>query len=471
MSENKKKRSEAECAEAETGSAASAPKKNKKSKKVRTALTGVVVAVAVGAIAGLSVALYYSENVNKMQARYMRDMESVYSRSYHDLLDSANDLDVKLGKLNAAGTAKAQQNILYDVWSAANLAGNSLAAFQGGEEGVMKATKFVGQLGDYAHYLAERMEDGEPLSAEERNTLYKLREVAAVLKDALKTVQTGMDEGRLFLEDGGMLDEFTGAFDAFSKPDFEYPQMIYDGPFSDSLEDRDCKALKGLGKITEEKGAEILRKLVPSAENVEFYDRTESDIVTLNYSFDTESGRGFAQISEQGGLLVACNMATEQTAADGNYPEHCAAAIKFAGDAGYDNLSVVWCAASHGIVYVNLAPVQNGVVLYPDLIKVKVDESGGSVVGLDATHYIYNHTARDIPAPAISAQEAASKVILPKVSDAVLALIPLDETREVLTYEFECESNGTYFVYIDALTGDEANILYVIDSEQGTVLM
>ena len=53
----------------------------------------------------------------------------------------------------------------------------------------------------------------------------------------------------------------------------------------------------------------------------------------------------------------------------------------------------------------------------------------------------------------------------------MLALIPLDATREVLTYEFECESGGTYFVYIDAMTGEESNILYVIDSEQGTVLM
>ena len=36
----------------------------------------------------------------------------------------------------------------------------------------------------------------------------------------------------------------------------------------------------------------------------------------------------------------------------------------------------------------------------------------------------------------------------------------------MLTYEYECEQGGTYFVYIDALTGDEVNILYVIDSEE-----
>ena len=48
----------------------------------------------------------------------------------------------------------------------------------------------------------------------------------------------------------------------------------------------------------------------------------------------------------------------------------------------------------------------------------------------------------------------------------------MDETREVLTYEFECESDGTYFVYIDAATGEEVNILYVVnDVDRGALLM
>lgn len=161
----------------------------------------------------------------------------------------------------------------------------------------------------------------------------------------------------------------------------------------------------------------------------------------------------------------------ERASVDAGYPEHCAAAIRFAENAGFENLTSVWCSQANGIVFVNLAPVQNGVVLYPDLIKVKVDEASGKVIGLDAMHYAFNHTERSLPSPALTQSQAAEKVVLPVVSSPMLALIPLDETREVLTYEFECESGGTYFVYIDAMTGEESNILYVIDSEQGTVLM
>ena len=43
----------------------------------------------------------------------------------------------------------------------------------------MQASKFVGQTGDYAHYLAKRLDDGEPLTAEELEKLGKLRKMTA----------------------------------------------------------------------------------------------------------------------------------------------------------------------------------------------------------------------------------------------------------------------------------------------------
>ena len=75
------------------------------------------------------------------------------------------------------------------------------------------------------------------------------------------------------------------------------------------------------------------------------------------------------------------------------------------------------------------------------------------------------------PRPA-SEREAAAGLTLPALGGGRLALIPTEGTRETLTYEFECEKDGTYFVYIDAETSEEVNILYVVsDTERGTVLM
>ena len=59
------------------------------------------------------------------------------------------------------------------------------------------------------------------------------------------------------------------------------------------------------------------------------------------------------------------------------------------------------------------------------------------------------------------------RVTIPAIRQGRLALIPLRETREVLAYEFECHQNGVYYIYIDARTGEEVNILYVIEDDLG----
>ncbi len=325
MSERKKTARTGDCpAACDKNESAKAQKKTSAKKKVRTALMSTVIALSASAIAGLSVALYYSEQRAGEQQSYISSMEAVYSRSYYDLLDSANDLEVQLMKLRAAGTPEAQSRILYDVWQTATSASQSLAAFEGEREGVMKANKFLGQLGDYARVLAEKLADGEGLTASEAGTLEDMRGVAAAFKDALADTRSGKEEGRLFLGDGGMLDGFSASFDSFAEPDFDYPSMIYDGPFSDALEDRECKALRGLPAVSAEEGAAKLAGMIRGAENIKFRERTESDIVTLSYTFDREGGSGFAQLTEQGGLLALCDISLVRPPRTAVCPSICA---------------------------------------------------------------------------------------------------------------------------------------------------
>lgn len=143
------------------------------------------------------------------------------------------------------------------------------------------------------------------------------------------------------------------------------------------------------------------------------------------------------------------------------------AAIDFASRVGFDDMLVVWSSSADGECVVNLAPVQDGAILYPDLVKVKIRESDTTAIGLDASHYAMNHCVRMLATPTVSVESAKSAISLQNVSDGRLALIPLRETQEVLTYEFECHEDGTYYIYVDAQTGDEVNILYVIEDENG----
>ena len=99
--------------------------------------------------------------------------------------------------------------------------------------------------------------------------------------------------------------------------------------------------------------------------------------------------------------------------------------------------------------------------------------SSGTVVGYDATTYFTNHTARTIASAQGSIKDAEVKVpskFVVKGRRTVLA--PLDYNREVLCYEFETTYNdSTYYFYINAVTGEEENILKVIETDKGNLLL
>lgn len=442
-------------------------KKQRNGRVIRVATIAIIMGLMASAIAGLGVALHYSTEQVQTHESYQRQMDAVYFRAYYDLIDGANDLGISLKKLGMSGSPSMQQSLLYEVWSAAELSEANLGIFETDGEGINKAQKFVNQLGDYAHSLALRVANGDPLTVAEREKLVKMARVADAYLRALQQIQEDVDNGKLFVGDDGALKGVQDAFSQFAEPSFDYPEMIYDGPFSDALEDRSPVALVG-EEIDEEEGQHALMAYFDGmrVENVEFAGEGEGYIKTLNYSFTLDGRPAFAQLVKNGGGLLSFNTAQGErdlmTASSAS--KTCQrAALDFASKLGFDNMQVVWSSSAQGECVVNLAPVQDGVVLYPDLVKVKLDEATSSPVGFDATHYALNHRRRDISSPAISAEQAATALSMPAIGDGRLALIPLRGSREVLSYEFECHSDGVYFVYIDAFSREEVNILYVLD--------
>lgn len=467
----KKNNSKFEIEETTSATGQSTQKKHKKNKTAKIVTVAVIQALGVGAIVGLSVALYYSQDKIESQENYQNELESVYSRAYYDLTDAADDIDITMAKLAVASTPAKQRELLYDLWKTATLAENHLGTFQGNDEGTLAASKFVNQLGDYSLYLAGKISKGEAVTPEEKALLTKLKPATATLKNALKTAGDGLNEGKLFVGNEGVLSNFAEPFSVFVEPDVEYPEMIYDGPFSDALENKGAEALQNLPIIDENKGAELLKTYLPNAKDVSFVGKCEGRIPTLDYTLTIDGNSSWAQLSQKGGKLINFNSMYEDGQTAATQKDAGAAAVEFAKKLGYGELQVVWSASANGQRFFNLAPVQEGVIIYPDLIKVKTDAESGTILGFDSSHHAYNHKPRILPKPTISESEARKQVTLDGVGEGRLSLIPKKGSSEVLAYEFEGESNGTYFVYIDAVTGEEADILYVVDTDNGTLLM
>lgn len=433
----------------------------------------IIHALGVGAIVGLSVALHFSQEKLASQVTYQNQMESVYARAYYSLLDGVNDMDTTLAKLTIAKSREKQESLLYDIWCASTLAEEYLATFGNSDEGVRTAVKYINQLGDYSLHLADKLSRGEQLTEKDRATLEKMRPMAGMLKESLQKINGDLNEGKLFMEDNGILKEFSKAFSSFSEPDFNYPQMIYDGPFSDGLETASAKGLEGLEDIDQKKGEKIIGELFDGVSEIEYIGRFDGRIPTENYSFKINGKTAFVQLSTKGGKVINFSLA-ETKDSDNEISKNAGEkAVAFAKQMGYKNMQVVWSATAHGHTYINLAPVEEGIILYPDLVKVKIDNESGEIIGFDSAHHAYNHRKRNLEKPVIAESDARNNLSIQPIAEGRLALIPEGGgQKETLCYEYQCESEGTYFVYIDALTGAETEILYVIDdTDQGQSLM
>ena len=80
---------------------------------------------------------------------------------------------------------------------------------------------------------------------------------------------------------------------------------------------------------------------------------------------------------------------------------------------------------------------------------------------------------RDLPQVEIAESNARSKVSSSlTIESQKLALIPIKYGNETLCYEYKCSlNNSTYYVYINAVTGEEEQILKVIKTTNGDLLM
>ena len=92
---------------------------------------------------------------------------------------------------------------------------------------------------------------------------------------------------------------------------------------------------------------------------------------------------------------------------------------------------------------------------------------------METSGYLNNHHKRSIPKAKITKEQA--KKNLNKnldIRSEGMAIIPTEWESEVLCYEFKGKIDDTeYLVYINAETGEEQDILLIVNTPNGTLTM
>ena len=409
------------------------------------------IAVAFLVLAGTTVSGYLEA------ARLRRDLQYTYDRAMGDLNDCVSSMRVTLEKSLYANTPTQQNGLAARVMREASLAKGALAVLPVSDDSLFEASRFITQAGDFAMSLSARISAGGTITEEEYASLQQLSEYAVRLQESLKTADPDFSSGST--------DNFKDTSDEFT----DYPTLIYDGPFSDHIAQRQPAFLEGEAEIPQGNAQKNAADFLGIKQDELRHDGdTEGNLATYNFSGETQR----ITVSRLGGYVVSLIDSREIGAETLSQEDALAAGAAFLESRGIDSMKESYYVVSDGVCTINYAYEQDGVICYPDLIKVSVALDNGGIVEYDASGFLMNHTERDLAAASLTADEARENVSPYLTPDeGRLALIPTAGLNEVLTYEFHCEGqNGEQvLVYINVETGYEEQILILVQTDNGVL--
>lgn len=446
-----------------------------KKQKARNIFTLVMIILFVVAV--IVMIVLYSISLNDKQ-KLQTKLENVYQKNFYELVDNVNNAQIKLDKVCVSDYDTYAQKMLNEISKNTTSASINLANLPISESALEQTIKFINQASGFCETMSNKLKRGESLSTSEQKTLQDLAHAFSEMKQKINSLSKDIFDGNILSDSvkfDGDFNNFTLRLKNIKSDDVKYPTMIYDGPFSDSTINRQIKGLDEENCSMERAKQTIFDIFTNiSKSNCQFLGETNGKFQTYDFELSSQDNNStYVQVTKKGAHILS--LSAKSSFGEQKYTPKQAKqiAIDFAKQNKLENMQCVWSDVIDGSAYINLAPKINNVIVYPDLVKVKVDLATGLVVGYEASTYFTNHTNRNLGEVSVEKSLAQAKV--PQnynVEQTNLCLAPLDYNREVLCYEFVCtKDSSTYYFYVNANTNQLENILMVVETDNGNLLM
>lgn len=430
-------------------------------------------------VVAILVAILYQK-----QREYRQASENSYNMAFSELVDYVQNVETYLAKSLISSTPEHGAETLTHLWREANLAQTYLSRLPIESQELENTEKFLNQVSDYSYSLSRKNIYNESLSDEDLNNLKELHGYSVDLENTLNQLSEDLNSGRF--EWGELTKKGTVAFaqqvDNISKESFsnleenfhEYSGLIYDGAFSEHLTSSEPKGLTG-DDIDENKAQEVAKEFVGQDKVKEISSLGFAENATIpvyDFSITTNDDETVnISISKKGGHVVNMNSNRDINTEVITQEEANNKALEFLNSRGFQNMQETYYLKQDGIVTINYAYKQDNVIMYPDLIKVKVALDNGEILGVETTGYLNNHTERNLDNIKITEEEARKDLNDDlEITSSGLAVIPTEWETEILCYEFKGKvEDKEFLVYINAENGREEDILIITNTPNGTL--
>ncbi len=443
--------------------------------------------VAVVLAAALILAGFFGYNTYTEKKQYQTFLQNSYQRSFREMVTNVENIKLLLEKAEVSASPQQSSALMSQTWMQSYSAAENLGQLPITHVSLSKTEKYLNQVGDYSYSLSRNGARNKNITEKDMDQISKLRAYAGELLGELHNMEEDVARGKIRfgeIRKKGRLalrraskDAVEVSFGNIEDKFSEYPSLIYDGPFSDNVIEGKPKGLDG-EDVSLEKAKEKAKKFVGEDKAGKIIETSSGKGKIHTYGLevspkDKEKGNPInIDITKKGGYVlwmlnprdIPEKKLTDQQASD--------KAQKFLKEQGFGDLTETYFLKNDNTTTITFIGVsKDGVLIYPDLLKVKVALDNGEIVGFDAYQYLMSHRKRDIPKPRLTEEEARKKVSPRiKVERVKLAIIPMPGNKEQLCYEFKGKYNNfDYFVYINAEDGSEENILRIIKDENGTL--
>lgn len=421
----------------------------------------------------------------KLKEKYSNLNNNNYTEAFSNLVNYMNTIENYLAKSMISKGSEQATKTLTEIWKNSDLAIVYLSRIPLSQEGLSQTSRFLNQVSDYSYSLSRKSIEGKELTENDFKNLKDLYQYSLEMEQTLNQLSEEIYNGSINWEDLNVNsnNKFAQAVDSvnvFSNIDDnlnEYEGLIYDGAYSDHINKMEKLGLTG-DDIDEEnaknKAKDFFKDSEYSVKNVEsngFIENADIPMYDFTIEFENVEERCSISISKKGGHVVETSFDRNVVEEKISQQEANEIGKKYLDSKGFKNMKDTYFIKQGNIVTINYAYNDNGIIVYPDLIKVKVALDNGQILGLETNGYLNSHTDRQKTTPKITLEEAKSKLNsdLEIISEG-MAIIPTEWKTEILCYEFKGKVNDKEFlVYINAENGKEEDILVILETPGGTL--
>lgn len=408
--------------------------------------------------------------------RYRLDIQNTYSRSLNELNAGINNISLILEKASYVTTPRQISNMAARLLSEAETAKSALSQLPASEQELTVLNRFLSQVGNYAMSVSKKMVSGEAADGSFSENITALKDTAKQISETVNGSSITYDNPDSWAKEIGKKlsdtvdpDSLAGALGELEESLTDYPTLVYDGPYSDHILEKEPLMIKNAARVTETQAMERAAEITEC--KTDRFTRTEQvNGMIPTYRF---SGGGIdVAISRSGGYAVYLRKSREIGDYILEYRQALDKAKRYLEKIGLSGFTETYYYTDEGVCVINFAYLDGKTICYTDLIKVGVAMDDGEIMLLETSGYLTNHTDRAFETAAAAPEQAAA-IVSPrlKIRETALALIPTDSGGEVRCYEFVCEAEDgqEILIYINAVTLEEEDILILLKSDGGTL--